>query len=349
MGTATKRIHALMRVTCCRYAAYYFLPCWVPLAEGYGKQLPLWVAPAVALFWFIFSMGTETANRVSDEVEDRINQAERTALCDVAGFGLMKKLCVISWVIVSGSWIAMAWFQQNGLLAVLLGVSMFVALSYSFGLKVKGMRYAANLFLALPFIGPFLTGWALGHPQMNAHASAPNLGWLMLITGLFSITVGGVKDITDAEGDAAIGYNSVWVSLSRSGMARSLLYVALPYLVLIVPLALGQLPLRFACLLPFFIFAIFTAVVVQRAERPEQQAVVREFNYHYWFAFLTVAVVLWFPEPTTIWASVGTWIYWLACTHFLHWSGGLKNGRWKILVDLVTNRATPIEQSGVTQ
>lgn len=326
---------ALLRITSCRYAAYYFLPFWVPFAEGMGRTPPLVAAILATVFWFVFSMGTETANRISDEEEDRINQPERTELCDLVGFGVLKKICVTSWVLSIAAWIATAWIQKNALLGGLLLAAIVAALGYSFGLRAKRMRYVANIFLAMPFVGTFITGWAVGHPHLERAEGAPGIGWFLLLTGVFSVTVGGVKDITDEKGDATVGYDSIWVSLRRSKARWSMGYVLSPYAALLALVASGGLPPRFLLLLPFGLFAVALAIWVRRARAPHEEHAVREVNYHYWYGFLTAALVLWHPQLPTVWAAVGAWTYWLLATRYLHWSGGFSRGRLRTLLDLV--------------
>jgi 4-hydroxybenzoate polyprenyltransferase len=333
---ARERAAALLRVTACRYAAFYYLPFWIPFAEGLGRTPPWWTSVLAALFWFVFSLAVETANRISDEAEDRINQPERTRLCDIAGFPLMRRLCLVATVLSLIAIYTTALLQRNLLLALLPLPGYAIGLGYSFGFKLKRLRYTANLLLAMPFVLTFLTGWAVGNPNMVGSGAAPAIAGLLLVAGLFSATVGGVKDITDEAGDTAIGYRSVWVSLRGHVAAAAALYVLAPYAVLVLVVLAGGLPDRFLLLLPLAGVGLGMAHLVRRATTTAAQAAVRELNYHYWYGFLTLALLLWYPTRATGLAAIGCWIYWLLATQYAHWSGGLSAERlrlvWSLLV-----------------
>lgn len=322
---------ALMRCGSCRFAAFYFISFYVALLDtGHGGWM--W-ALFGAVFWLLHSLGTELTNRLSDRVEDRVNRPERTALCDQAGFHLIKDLCVLIWttlILVDLVWL---WLNPNLNLAVLLPLGIFAGINYSYGVRFKRKKYLSLFALTFPFGGPFLIGWSAYNPLPESAQVMRELlysgGPVVVVLGVFIASLAGVKDITDVEGDEKIGYRSLWVSLVRRHATYLIVaMVCVPFLLLGLMLLLQVLPARFSALLLFLPFSLSLAHCVRRAKDGDQQQAVREILYHYWFAFLSSALLLYVPTAAAAWAVLGTSAYWVITSQYLHWSTGLR--LWKV-------------------
>ncbi|HJQ31321.1 MAG TPA: UbiA family prenyltransferase [Pyrinomonadaceae bacterium] len=332
------KLIALMRCGSCRFAAYYFLPFYVALLSfgGGGRR---WAVFGAAV-WFLHSLGTELVNRLSDRVEDQINRPERTAYCEAVGFDRIKLISLLVWLTIVACDVAWVYTRPNPFLAALLVMGIMAGVGYSYGIRFKRKRYLSLLALTFPFGGPFLIGWASSGviPADGAGAFAGLLrasGALLLVVGAFIGTLAGVKDITDIEGDDRVGYDSLWVSLIRRHATRVIfVMISLPFFITLVLVGARLLPPRFLALLLFMPVSLALTLCVRAAKENEQRQAVREALYHYWFVFLSAALFLYWPRGETLLVIMGSGVYWVLTTQYLHWSDGVSANKARALVSL---------------
>jgi 4-hydroxybenzoate polyprenyltransferase len=316
----------LLRCGSCRFAAYYFLSFQIAIIDG-GYKGWRWCAFGV-YFWLLHSLGIELLNRYSDRIEDQVNRPERTALCEIIGYGALKTCAITIWIVIIATYAFWLLLQPNALLCLLLFAGLLAGIGYSVGVRFKAKRYLALVLLTFPFGGPFLIGWAATHTMFSRSELVVDLfrrlGPFLWVAGLFFIGHAGIKDITDAPGDRRAGYRSIWVDLVETrayGIALIVVSLWLSFCILFV--VLGALPLRFCWLLTFAPVSLVFATSSLRAGNGEERNAVRELFYHYWFAFLSVALYLIAPKPAALITISGTLVYWILASQFLHWSAGI--------------------------
>jgi 4-hydroxybenzoate polyprenyltransferase len=324
---------AFLRCGSCRFAAFYFLSFYVAiLSSGHGGWRWLLFG---AVIWLLHSLGTELVNRLSDQVEDRVNRPERTAYCDMVGFSRLKTLSVVIWSIVALLDLIWLYYFPNPLLAVLLFLAFLAGINYSYGVRFKRKRYLSLFALTFPFAGPFIVGWAVYHPVAM---SADYVSDLVLGVGPFVVTLGlligsiaTTKDVTDMQGDALIGYLSVAISLIRKNALFVILgLISIPFFAILIFTSLGLLPNRFLFLLLFMPVSLVGSVCIYTATEEGQLQSLKEAVYQYWFILLSTSLYLYHPAPETLAVVLGTAAYWIIASRYLHWSDGVR--LWKVRV-----------------
>ena len=316
-----------MRCCSVRFAAYYVLPFYVALSKT-GHIGWNWVLFG-AIFWLLHSLGTESVNRISDQVEDRANRLTRTTNCDTVGFRTLKVFSITVWIAIGTMYAGWLIGTPNPILAILL-ISRFMAgINYSLVIRFKGRRYLSNLVLTLPFIGPFLVGWSVFQTFSSYSDWAGDLFFnvmpLILIVGLFIGTFAGIKDITDVEGDIKTRYRSFWVSLiEKNDMMVIIGLISSPFTFAILLTLTNVLPDRFLYLLVFWPVSLALASLARGGIKVHERSAVRESFYQYWIIFTSSALYLYHPASSTVWLILGTYAYWIFASYFLHWSRGLE-------------------------
>jgi 4-hydroxybenzoate polyprenyltransferase len=322
-------IWRVLRLASCRFAAIYFI-AYAAGALGNGADL-LWIVLG-APYWLVFSLATELINRLSDRVEDSINRPERTALCDAVGWDRIRRLAIVAWSVVLVCDVAWVLARPSVPLAALLFVAAFASINYSYGLRLKRTGFFSLLVITFPFCGTFFVGWAV-----NAGAAGAGDALLdrylpfALFLGWFVGTLAGVKDITDALGDAEVGYRSLFLSLARRHPLFLLAAIlAIPFAFLWAFIATGWLEERFVWLTVFWPASAIVALCALRAETADEREATRELAYQYWLVFLSAAFVTFEPSPTMVAVDAAALVYWIATSQLVHWSGGVQ--RWKLAV-----------------
>jgi 4-hydroxybenzoate polyprenyltransferase len=322
-------IATLLRVASCRFAAIYVVGFSAGLL-GIGGN-PAWIAFG-APYWLLFSLATELVNRLSDQVEDAVNRPERTALCNAVGYDRIARLSVIAWtavVALDAVWIVV---RPSWPLAGLLLVAAFASISYSYGLRLKRARFFSLLLITFPFCGTFFTGWAVyagspGATDALTHRYIP----FSLFLGWFVGTLAGVKDVTDALGDEAIGYRSMFLSIARSQPSVVIAAIlAIPFALLWAFVAIDLLPVRFGWLTVFWPLSVVVARCAMAAGTQPEREATREVAYQYWIVFLSAAFMTFEPSGTMLAVVAGSLAYWTATSQLLHWSDGMR--WWKLAV-----------------
>ncbi len=322
--TTGQRLVAFLRCASCRFAALYFIPFFAGLVQmGRGTAA---YALFGAVFWLLTSLAIEVTNRVADRVEDEVNRPERTALCAAVGWPTLVRVQRGLWAAVvatCGGWLAV---DGNPALAALLGLALAAGVGYSSGPRLARSRWVAFIVVSAVFGGAFLIGWAAGGPpgRLGWRQLPVDVGFVATIAA-FTSTFAGIKDLTDREGDARVGYRSIFVALVDRGSAPALMLIALVPFAPIAALALtGVLPSRLLALVGWAPCSVMLALAVHRGRTDRDRMAHRELFYLYWLAFSSAAVLLFVPSPTLAVAVGGAWLYWTAATHWLHWTHGLR-------------------------
>jgi 4-hydroxybenzoate polyprenyltransferase len=321
----------LLRVGSIRYAALYFAPFYTASAmTGHGG---LTAAVVGALFCVVFCLGIELANRCADQVEDRINRPERTALCLALGF---HDLLVITVLIFSALVpVGVIWFVAyfNTSLFLLQAIIWLIAWNYSYGLRLKGRRFAAPAILSLTFLLPFAVAWTM-------HESIFRLPVAAWVEPVFIISLCGAKDITDVAGDRVRGYRSLFVDLLKSRVPLALLaWMLVPYAFTSLLILTGQLSARWWAVLAWMPFSLSMSVAARRAKLAEERAAVRELTYHIWFGIMLTVLFLMCPTGRVLGALTLSLAFWVFATRRLHWFVGLRRDQFVAFIRVLRRPA----------
>jgi 4-hydroxybenzoate polyprenyltransferase len=327
MTSRLTKLVSLLRCGGCRYAAFYFVAFYVPfVATGRGSWR--WVLFS-AIFWFFQSLAIELTNRLSDQVEDRINRPERTQLCEQIGFRRIKTIVSLIWLALMLVWIGWIALERNLILGFNLCMGFLTALNYSYGLRLKARKYLMGFGMIVTFGGPFVTGWSTAYMNFRVAGALDDLihhvAPFLLVVDLFILSVAGIKDITDRKGDEQIGYRGLLVSLvTRGSVVVVLLLLLFPFLVTYLLIHLAILPARFLYLLAVLPVSLLLNLLLFLGHEDRQRRAVRELTYYYWLAFISLALFLYDSTRTTELSILGSWAYWILASQYLHWSGGLR-------------------------
>lgn len=312
----------LARVTSVRFAAYYLMTLGAGLgAHRLGDPVVLLLAVGYCL---AFCVAVESLNRLTDRVEDEINQPLRTAMCLRVGYPAVQAVCVAAWAVVVVLDVAWVLAVPRAELAVLLVVNLVVGMGYSAGPRLKGRPLAALLVLTGTLSLPLLTGY-LTFPDRGRLAAVLTSAAVLV---LFSLTTAGAKDLTDEAGDAARDYRSLWLLVLRR--RRGLLAALVGLQVVVVLLALWPGPLPAWSLLALVVVPLEVAVLVcvARARSAREKAAAREAMHT--STLLAVGSVLIATQPSlpTVALVVGGWGWWAAASRLLHWNRSLSRSSW---------------------
>lgn len=328
----------VLRLASCRFAAIYFV-AFAAGALGVGSD-PGWIAAGVP-YWLVFSLATELVNRMSDRAEDAINRPERTALCEKVGFDRIARLAVAAWTLVVAADVAAVAIRPSWPLAALLFAAAFASVNYSYGLRLKRTRFFSLLLITFPFCGTFFTGWALYATAPGAtHALTHRYIPFSLFLGWFVGTLAGTKDVTDALGDEAVGYRSMFLSIARSQPEAVLAaLLAIPFAVLWAFIGTGLLPARFGWLTVFWPASVVVARCATVATRKDEREATRELAYQYWVVFLAAAFLMFEPSLEMLAVVAGSLAYWVLASQRLHWSDGIRTWKLRAARELLTRSA----------
>lgn len=328
MIVSLSKTRAFLRCASCRFAALYFVPFAAGMALA-GRASAAIVLFAAA-FWIAHSLGIELTNRLSDRREDEVNRPERTALCAQVGWGSLRRAQGVVWAVVlamDGLWLLLAGSLP---FAAMLALSFAIGVGYSRGARISRVRYVGLLIFNLLFAGVFVMGWTVGDPLTRSpgdwHALLRCVP-LLIVVGVFIVTLVGLKDVTDRLGDLRIGYRSPFVDALEAGDARLLRGLAtLPFALIALFACLSLLPVRLTAL---FVFAPASALLVEAAQGARARAdqlLVREIFYTYWLLFCSASLLLLRPSMTLALVVVGAVLYWQLTTVWLHWGEALRPG-----------------------
>jgi hypothetical protein len=289
----------LVKLARLRYLQFAVVPATIGfLSTGNRSGAALALGFAAAFCWFIV---TEYTNMVADRVEDAIDYRERTALCRRVGYGRLAVVAVGAggaYVALVSVMLALSKLTLALYLVALVGVGLTV--NYSVGVRVKTRSYASVVLMGAYQAAFLLAGWMYGHTNGDGSAREAALCSALLLG--FGVTLVGWKDLPSLEGDARVGYTSLYwrVVAGRHAVARARMVLALPLLGIVVLVAAGLLPARYLLLLLLSPLALAAATVIARARTLTERQAAREFGTMYLLASMNAGLVVLYPRLVTV-------------------------------------------------
>lgn len=309
---------AVVRLGRLRYLALT-LPAFVAGAVGSPQRDSRYLLlGAVAIV--VLRMVSSLANCVSDRTEDAIDHPDRAALCATVGHAALLRLTAtlaLTYLAFVG---AMAVWLHVVAPAILLWLAYLAAkLAYSFGPRLKPRRGSATMLLGAVSGAMFFVGWiGTGLEQTPVAVAGAVLLWTM------GASLCGSKDVPDLDGDARIGYRSIYrdVMDSAKPLRRVLAVTSRPYLVVlaiaVVPLGAGAPAARVLWCLAAYPCAVAFALVLVRARTATERSLVRECGYLYWLVFMDLVLLSFVPQPATAAAAAAGLAWYLAMSRLAH-------------------------------
>jgi len=281
-----------------RYLQFAVVPAAIGfLSTGNRSGTALALGVVAAFFWFLV---TEYTNMVADRVEDAIDYQERTALCRRVGYNRLAGLAVsaaIAYVAVITVMLALGKIRPWLYLVALVCLGLTV--NYSVGIRVKTRSVASVMLMGAYQASFLLAGWLYGHTNGDGSGREAFLCSAFLLA--FGVTLVGWKDLPSFEGDARVGYRSLYWSVfaGRYAVPRARLLLAVPLLGVLACVASGLLPARYLYLLFLAPFAFAAATVIARARSLIERRAAREFGTLYLLASMNAVLVVLYPTAVT--------------------------------------------------
>ena len=267
---------------------------------------------------FLFAIVCDLGNVVADQVSDEIDYPERTQLCRRVGY------ITLTWIVVAGAIGlvltvgAMALVLHIGPELVVLWVAIPLAgIAYSYGPRIKTTKLAP-LWVA----GQSPVFLWLGWPPTADFEGTLVPGFLI---GLMALTLMGWKDLPNIAGDLAVGYRSVFWDIVERGHAvvRAMGIITIPYLVVVLLVALGYLPVRYLMILVVLPVGLEVAITVVRARSLRERVAVRELGNLYWILFMNTVLLSFYPTYLTLVVAGASIVWYVVATWWLHPDPGL--------------------------
>jgi hypothetical protein len=317
-----------------RYLSIQLTPFLVAaIASPDGTVVYAVLGAATIVAWKVIA---SVANIISDRSEDAIDHPARARLVEGVGLQALVRLL----------WTTCAVYLANVGIMVALGVpldTVFIwlaclvaGLAYSF-LQVKkstfgvpvllGSESAIFMWVAWHGEGGFL-GWL---PDVHLGA-LPNLRFDELLTGdtrlvlpaalalwIFGATLCGSKDLPNVEGDAAVGYRSIYwrIVAGQHPLARVLAVTTVPYAFAAVAALSGYDPPG-AAPLAVYPCAIALALILVRADTRPERDLVHASGYVYWQIFMSAVLLALYARAETAAILLGSLLWWGAASKALH-------------------------------
>jgi len=288
---------------------------------------------AVILYQGVTSIG----NCISDELEDRVDYPERTALCELVTYERLRLVVAgmsVAYLLIV---LAMATVLDIQLDTVGLWVLyLFGTLMYSFArVKTRTMGppiLLGSLSAALAWVGFWGFGDALSWAG-DLHLAAlveldPGrlftgpmivIGPAILLLWLFGGTLCGSKDVPNLEGDALIGYESIYLKIVKGphALVRVIAVMSLPYVLALAFIASGyEQPAPWVLL--GYPFALVFALVLVRAREQLERELVRECGYVYWQVFMSLVLLSIDQTSLTVTILAGSLAWWFFNSRLMH-------------------------------
>jgi len=281
---------------------------------------------AVIAYQFVTSVG----NCLSDRTEDQVDYPERTSLFEEVTYAGLRNLVIACCVIYMAIVATMAFALDIQLDTIGFWVLYLVGtLVYSFA-RVKTKTFGPPILLgslsaALAWVGYWgfhdALSWTEGvHLERFLHLDiggvltgpAALIGPAVLVMWIFGGSLCGSKDVPNLAGDAAIGYESIYLKIVRGpyAMFRVVAVMSLPYLGALVFVVAGY-PQPSPWVLVAYPLAWVFAAILTRASKQTEFELVRELGYVYWQIFMTLILFSLDPSglmATILLASLGWWL-----------------------------------------
>jgi 4-hydroxybenzoate polyprenyltransferase len=287
------------------------------LADPGNDSRYLWIGVlTIVILRGISSIG----NCIADRVEDAIDHPERAVLCEYVGYSTLRGIVLVLLIAYLALLLTMTFVLNVYWGAIALWIAyLLVKLSYSFGPRLKPKRSSATIILGAVSGGMFFVGW-IGN---GLHDVATGIVVAILLWSM-GASLSGSKDAADLEGDARIGYRSVYKELMDSShpLWRSIRVTSRPYLVAaagaIVTTFIDGPDISLFWCLALYPLAISFAVFLVRARSVAERSFLREFGYLYWIVFMGVVLISVMPTLTVVIVAVGALIWYLVISWLAH-------------------------------
>jgi len=220
------------------------------------------------------------------------------------------------------------WFGVLILFDAPLGV--FVASAILFGIpdyltgpRMKERKYSGLLLIAAAPPLFLQMGWRYSDDPVTAPFLAAIA--LLLVAG---VSLMFAKDSPNVDGDASIGYRSIYLRLKGAdGAWRTRLLVSLPYLLAVTLVATGTVGTSYLMVLFAAPAGIAFCRAMARAGSQEEREVVRELGALNKIAITNAILFSFSPAPLTAALAVGAFAWYLSCTWWLHSEPGMLDRR----------------------
>jgi 4-hydroxybenzoate polyprenyltransferase len=266
-----------------------------------------------------FQVVTSISNCVSDRVEDTIDCPERSQLCEAVGHRVLLGVVGVTTVLyLSLAGYGLAINVPPATVAVGLA-GLIISFAYSF-MRLKTHPLGPPGLLGAMSAVCLWAGWHgpgtdPGLLTGDAAAILPSV----LTLWLLGATLCGSKDAPNLEGDAAVGYESVYVKIvkGRRPFVRVLSIVSLPYLFVVCCVSTGYTP-PYLWIVLLYPMAIAFAKALVGVQGQDDGEVMRELGYLYWQIFMSAVLLALYPTAQTGVILVGSIAWWFASSCWLH-------------------------------
>jgi hypothetical protein len=288
---------------------------------------------AVVLYQAVTSIG----NCVSDLVEDRLDYPERTRLCELVTYRGLRRVvaaCSVAYLAIVAT-MALALDVQLDTVALWV-IYLLGTLVYSFA-RVKTQTLGPPILLgslsaALAWVGFWgfhdAFSWTADLHLMALPELRPGdlftgpmilIGPAILAMWLFGATLCGSKDVPNLAGDAAIGYESIYLKIVHgpNALARVIAVMSLPYL-LVLAFVLAGYPQPAPWVLCGYPLALAFATILVRAHEQTERELVRECGYVYWQVFISLVLLSIEPGAPSAAILAGSFAWWFLNSRALH-------------------------------
>ncbi len=271
---------------------------------------------AIVLLRGVSSIG----NCIADRVEDAIDHPTRAVLGERVGWDRLAVL--VRWLVVGylALWLAMVVVVGlQALPAVMWLIFLVLKIAYSFGPRLKPKRHTATLLLGTVSGAMLFVGW-----QGTDSAGFLDASCAALLLWAFGASLCGSKDVPNVDGDLRAGYRSIyWDIVERHRPLRhALVVVSRPYGLVVaaavVTAVIGGPGAWLLCCLLLWPLGWRLAVLVVRAQSPEERAFVREYGYLYWLVTMGAILVCFVPTGSTVACALGAIAYFVVAGHVVH-------------------------------
>jgi hypothetical protein len=288
---------------------------------------------AVIVYQFVTSVG----NCVSDRTEDQVDYEMRTSLFEEATYEGLRKLVIACCVIYLAIVATMAFALDIQLDTIGFWVLYLAGtLVYSFA-RVKTKTFGPPILLgslsaALAWVGYWgfhdAFSWTEGvHLEQFLHLDiggvltgpAALIGPAVLAMWIFGGSLCGSKDVPNLAGDAAIGYESIYLKIVRGpyAMFRVAAVMSLPYLATLVFVVAGYSQPSPWVLVAYPLAWAFAAILTRASQQAEFE-LVRELGYIYWQLFMSL--ILFSLDPSGVMATIllASFAWWFVMSRGMH-------------------------------
>ncbi len=329
------RVLATIRLARPRYLSIMVTPFVVGfVASGNDDYAYLTLGiVAVALYQVVTSVG----NCVSDRTEDELDYPERTRLCHAATYRTLSQVVIASSVLYLAIVATMAFVLDIQLDTIFFWVLYLVGtLVYSFA-RVKTRTFGPPILLgslsaALAWVGYWgfhdSLAWTEGVHLVSLFkleigdvltGEAALIGPAVLVMWIFGGSLCGSKDVPNLAGDAAIGYESIYLRIVRGpyALVRVIAVMSLPYLAALVFVAAGYSqpsPWVFSV----YPLALLFATILVRAAAERERELVRECGYVYWQLFMCSVLLSLDQTGLTAGILAASLAWWFVNSRALH-------------------------------